>query len=243
MLKTLLGIALFTASGIAAATPQISIGSMYEFIDADKSTLLKRIRNNGDQTAYIRTEVSEIIYQGDGKKIERKLNANEVARGNIDGLVFTPSRIIIPAKAMQSGRLVFAGKRNQERYFRVRFTPVLPKDQYEFNQSKQDYDAYRQKLNAGINILTGFGAMVIVRPENARYNTQIDRAGQVVSFKNNGNSTVFIDGIKECINKKCAPENSVFLLPGKTHQIHQKANHSLQFILQEGSKSTPKSFG
>jgi P pilus assembly chaperone PapD len=243
MFKTLLSIALLSASSVASAVPQISIGSMYEFIEADKSTLLKRIRNNGDQTAYIRTEVSEIIYQGDGKKIERKLNANEVARGNIDGLVFTPSRIIIPAKAMQSGRLVFAGKRNQERYFRVRFTPVLPKDQYEFNQSKQDYDAYRQKLNAGINILTGFGAMVIVRPENARYNTQIDRAGQVVSFKNNGNSTVFIDGIKECINKKCAPENSVFLLPGKTHQIHQKANHSLQFILQEGSKSTPKSFG
>jgi hypothetical protein len=54
---------------------------------------------------------------------------------------------------------------------------------------------------------------------------------------------ILIDGIK-VLNKKSARQKiPVFLLHGKTHQIHQKTNHSLQFILQEGSKSTPKSFG
>jgi hypothetical protein len=46
------------------------------------------------------------------------MDASEVARGNINGLVFTPLRMIIPAKAMQSGRLVFHKiAASTERYF------------------------------------------------------------------------------------------------------------------------------
>lgn len=242
-MRKLLCIALLSACGVANAIPNINIGAMYEFIDGEKSTLSKRVRNQGDQTGYVRTEVSEIIYLNDGKKQERKIDAQAAAKGDVDGLIFTPSRMIIPAKGMQTGRLIVTGQRDKERYYRVRFIPVMPKDQYEFNQSKTEFDDYRKKLNAGVNVLTGYGAMVIVRPKNQEFNTQIENTEKSVLIKNRGNSSIAIEAAKQCINNKCQDEKGTILLPGKDYRILKKPNHSMQFNLLEGSKKMPKSFG
>ncbi|MRT40253.1 molecular chaperone [Enterobacteriaceae bacterium RIT702] len=242
-MRKLLCMALLSACSMANAIPNINIGAMYEFIDGEQSTLSKRVRNQGDQTGYVRTEVSEIIYLSDGKKQERKIDAQAAAKGNVDGLIFTPSRMIIPAKGMQTGRLIVTGQRDKERYYRVRFIPVMPKDQYEFNQSKKEYDEYRNKLSAGVNVLTGYGAMVIVRPKNQLFNTQIESAGNSIIIKNSGNSSVKIEDVKQCVNKKCTEENGTILLPGKDYRLLKKKGNFIQFNLIEASKKTPKSFG
>lgn len=243
MLKKTLCMVLLSFCGMANSAPNINIGAMYEFIDGDKSTLSKRIRNQGDQTGYVRTEVSEIIYLNDGKKQERKIDAQAAAKGNVDGLIFTPSRMIIPAKGIQTGRLVVTGQRDKERYYRVRFIPVMPKDHYEFNQSKKEFDAYRDKLSAGVNVLTGYGAMIIVRPKNQIFNTQIEHIGNHIVFKNRGNSSVVLEQIKECRQNQCDDEKGTILLPGKEHRLLKKEKYSLQLMLLEGNKKTPKKFG
>jgi P pilus assembly chaperone PapD len=242
MYKKLMLLCGLTASSLASALPQIHIGSMHDFIDSDKSTLLKRIGNRGDQTAFVRTQVSEIFYYPDGKKVEKKIDAQDASKGNIDGLVFTPSRMIIPAKGMQSGRLLFSGNRDRERYYRVRFIPVMPKNEYEFGQTKKEFEAYKKKLNAGVTILTGYGAIVVVRPRNTQFNTEITQTGKKIVVHNKGNSSISLDTIKQCEKNKCSPATYAIVLPGHKYTLQMESN-SLQFTLLEGGKKTPKSFG
>lgn len=242
MLKVILALALAGTSLYAVAIPKITVGSMYDFIESDKSTLLKRIRNSGDDTGYVRVDVSEILYLPNGEKSEKKIDAATVASGKVDGLIFTPSRMIIPANGMQTGRLVVVGSRDKERYYRVRYIPVMPKDQYDFGQSKKEYDEYSKKLNAGVSILTGYGAMVIVRPENVRFNTEIVQRDNRIVITNKGNSSIRIEDIKLCQGVKCNDASSVIIMPGKQHSLQKEIKKNWQFNLLEGSKKTSKKF-
>lgn len=234
---------MLAACGVAHAIPKITIGPMYEFIDGDKSTLQKRIRNQGEDTAYVRVEVREITYLMGNKKQERPINTQEAARGNVDGLIFTPARMIIPAKSMQSGRMVVSGDRTKERYYRVRFIPVMPKDHYEFGQTQKEFDNYKSKVNAGVSVLTGYGAMVVVRPQNMIFNTRIEEQGQNIIVSNNGNSSVQLDAIKNCRANSCPEGSSAIVLPGSVYTLKKESTSSLQFTLLEGNKKTPKKFG
>jgi P pilus assembly chaperone PapD len=241
--KKLLATALMAMSFTAAAIPQISVGQMYEFIDGDKSTLLKRIMNNGDNTAFIKTEVSEITWNANGQKNEKRFDASAISNASVDGLIVTPARMIVPAKNMQPARFIVTGSRDKERYYRVRFIPVMPKDQYEFGQTKKDFDDYSKKLNAGVNVLTGFGTIAVVRPKNATFNTTIQSEGNSITIRNNGNSTIVLDNIKQCAGNNCSESASTILLPGKQHQLRKEVKKSWQFTLLEGRKKTPKTFG
>lgn len=243
VLKVSLFIAIFGACGVAQAIPKITIGPMYEIIDSDKSTLSKRVRNHGDNTAYVRTEVREITYSAKGDRKETPLDTHDVARGNVDGLIFSPARMIIPAKGMQSGRLVMTGSRDRERYYRLRFIPVMPKDQYEFGQSREEFDSYSERINVGINVLTGYGALVIVRPKDIRFDTHIDSWNDTVLVRNAGNSVIQLKDVQTCQGKKCSEATSAIILPGSEQALEKSKNTSLQFILLEGSRKTPKSFG
>ncbi|MEB5972560.1 hypothetical protein ACWXWB_04620 [Pantoea dispersa] len=243
MLKTLLATALAASSFAACAIPQISVGQMYDFIEGDKSTYLKRISNNGDNTAFIKTEVSEVSWDASGRKTEKRIDANAASSANIDGLIVTPARMIVPAKGMQPSRLLVTGNRDKERYYRVRYIPVMPKDQYEFGQTKKEFEQYNNKLNVGINILTGYGTMTIVRPKNVIFNTVINDNGGDITIVNNGNSSIILDGLRQCANNKCAESSSSIVLPGKKIQLRKIAKKSWQFTLLEGNKKSPKSFG
>ena len=44
---------LLVLSGNALASPDISVGTLYDYMSAEKTTLLKRIRNIGDETAFV----------------------------------------------------------------------------------------------------------------------------------------------------------------------------------------------
>ena len=109
----------------AYAGPNINIGVVYDYLAGDKSTYLKRVYNSGDSTAFVKINVLEIIYNADGtsSEVPVKVQADASAR---DGLMASPARLIIPAQGMQGTRLLFMGERDRERYFRVRFIPVVP---------------------------------------------------------------------------------------------------------------------
>ena len=105
------------------AGPQINVGTVYDYLDADKSTYLKRVFNSGDATAFVKVNVLEIVYGADGTPTEIPVqNAADGASRN--GLMASPARLIVPAQGMQGTRLLLMGDRDTERYFRVRFVPV-----------------------------------------------------------------------------------------------------------------------
>ena len=54
----------------ANAGPQINVGTVYDYLDADKSTYLNRVFNSGDSTAFVKVNVLEIVYDDDRKRFK-----------------------------------------------------------------------------------------------------------------------------------------------------------------------------
>lgn len=73
-------------------------------MNGQQSTYLKRVRNQGDSTAFIKVAIHEIIYDEMGKPSELA----ELTEGPRP-LIASPSRMIIPANGMQATRLLYMG--------------------------------------------------------------------------------------------------------------------------------------
>ena len=62
----LLVVALLAIPLAAVAAPELNIGGLYDYLDGDKSTLVKRVRNGGDTTAFVKVSVAELVYDEAG---------------------------------------------------------------------------------------------------------------------------------------------------------------------------------
>ena len=58
----LLGAALLLPTFASAEMPSIHVGAMYEYLLPDQGALLRRVRNSGDATAFVRVQVTEVRY-------------------------------------------------------------------------------------------------------------------------------------------------------------------------------------
>lgn len=224
---------LLVLSGNALASPDISVGTLYDYMSAEKTTLLKRIRNIGDETAFVKITLAEIVYGADGVPQERAL-PEEGGRQ----LVTSPSRLILPAGGMQATRFIYMGVRERERYFRVRFVPVKPQDD-EITQLPP-----QQQTSAGVSIMTGFGTILFVAPKETRYDTRIDRKNGALYVENRGNATVILDYLELCDKKEssCSQPEKMHLLPGVKKRVSKEATRTVRFELIEGNKSAFREF-
>jgi len=230
-------IALIGCSLAAHAGPNINVGGVYDYLDGDKSTYLKRVFNSGDSTAFVKINVLEIVYDADGtsRELPVKTQADASAR---DGLMASPARLIVPAGGMQGTRLLYMGERDTERYFRVRFIPVVPEKEDEFAVSVDEREDYKKSLSAGVNIMTGFGTVFFVRPKNSRYDSVIDDSAGTYRLFNKGNTVVLIDEFKNCALKSetdCEPTTKHHVLAGKTFEFDKKPGREYSFKLIEGA--------
>ena len=233
-LLTLLGMSGFSLA--IQAGPQINIGTVYDYMDGDKSTYFKRVFNSGDSTAFVKVNILEIVYDADGTSREIPLTAVEGASSR-DGLMASPARLIVPAKGMQGTRLLFMGARDTERYFRVRFVPVVPEKEDEFAVSSEEREDYKKTLSAGVNVMTGFGAVFFVRPQNSRFDSEIENSAERYRLRNKGNTVVVIDEFRNCSRKSetdCEPTTKHHVLAGKTFEFDKKPGREYRFNLVEG---------
>jgi len=223
------------------AGPQINVGTVYDYLDGDKSTYLKRVFNSGDSTAFVKVNILEIIYNADGTSSEVPVKTQADASGR-DGLMASPARLIVPANGMQATRLLLMGNRDSERYFRVRFVPVVPEKEDEFAVSAEDRDDYKKNLSAGVNVMTGFGTVFFVRPKDARYDSVVDDNLERYRLRNNGNTVVVVDEFRNCSRKnetECEPTTKHHVLAGKSFEFEKKPGREYRFNLVEGdSKKT-----
>jgi hypothetical protein len=221
----------------AQAGPQINVGTVYDYLDADKSTYLKRVFNSGDATAFVKINVLEIIYGADGLPQEVPVqNAADGASRN--GVMASPARLIVPAQGMQGTRLLYMGERDRERYFRVRFVPVVPEKEDEFVVSSEEREDYKNSLSAGVNVMTGFGTIFFVRPKDARYATVINDTDSRYELRNDGNTVLIVDEFKSCSLSKesdCGATTKHHVLAGKTFAFDKEKGREYRFFLIEGS--------
>lgn len=238
-LSRLIALALLAMPLGGNAAPELNVGSLYDYLEGERSTLLKRVRNGGDTTAFVKVSVVELIYDADG-------NAREVDTDGLPleqrGLVASPARLIVPARGMQAVRLLYRGQRDQERYFRLRFMPVLPEAGDGFAVDAQDAERYRDSLKAGVNLLAGYGSLLFVHPKEANYQTRVLRqAGQLV-VSNQGSATVVLDHFRQCrkAGEACEQATKHHVLPGRSRQFSGDSGKVHQFELHEGGRKQHK---
>nr|WP_217436077.1 molecular chaperone [Pseudomonas putida] len=219
----------------ASAAPELNVGALYDYLDGGKSTLLKRVRNSGDSTAFVKVSVVEVVYDKAG--VAHEVDTSGLALEQ-RGLVVSPARLIVPAQGMQAVRLLYRGSREKERYFRLRFMPVLPELGDGFAVDEQEAAQYRDTLKAGVNVLAGYGSLLFVRPAQARFNTPVRRENGQLTVVNEGNTTVVLDHFRQCVaaGEQCEPATKHHLLPGRSRQFEGQALKVHQFELHEGSE-------
>jgi|EndMetStandDraft_8_1072994.scaffolds.fasta_scaffold70910_2 hypothetical protein len=238
MRRSLLTLALLASASAHAAAPQINVGALFDYMEPGKSQLLKRVRNSGDATAYVRVEITRMHYDAAGNVTETPVDAAALARSasGVNGLIASPARMIIPANnGQQATRLVYRGARDSEQYYRVRYVPVVP-DEGEFSLDEQQAAQYKEGVQAGVNVFTGYGTVVFVPPGNAHFDTRIE--GQQIT--NHGNATIVLDNLKQCLRAKpdeCSGGIKVHVFPGKSHTLAQDADHYSRYELREGTAS------
>ena len=222
----------------ANAGPSLNVGVFYDYLDGDKSTYLKRVYNAGDSTAFVRIQVLEILYNADGssEEVELKPGADPSVR---EGLMASPSRLIVPADGVQSTRLLYLGEREKERYFRVRFVPVMPEKDDEFALPEEEREAYKGALSAGVTVLAGYGTVFFVRPKAAWFETGVDDSAGRYQLNNAGNSVVVVDEFKDCSAADptdCQPTTKNHILPGRAFGFDKQGGRVYRFSLIEGSE-------
>lgn len=184
---------------------------------------------------------NEIIKETPIKQLEKGGTINK------DTLIVTPQRLIIPPAGFQQVRVIWTGDRNVERYYRIRFSPVLPKMDDGFGLDKDKLDKYKKEneVKAGVNILTGYGSVLFVSPKNPHYNTVISKNEKEITFKNSGDSTIALEKVKSCVakNNECESLGETFILPGRDKSLERKsADAKIEYTLVEGNKNSQGKF-
>ena len=225
----------------AQAGPQINVGVVYDYLEAGKSTYMKRVFNGGTSTAFVKVNILEMIYDADGSYREVPLQ-NQPGAAARDGLMASPARLIVPANGTQGTRLLFMGNRDKERYFRVRFVPVVPETEDEFAVTEEERKQYKDSLAAGVRVLAGYGTVFFVRPSNVRFDTQVRDEGKRYTLVNKGNSVVVVDEFKDCSaanTLECRPTVKHHIMAGRSYGFDKEPGRSYRFSLIEGSEKKP----
>jgi Mat/Ecp fimbriae periplasmic chaperone len=234
-LCAVLGVCLWSVNAVAG--PAINVGDFYDYLAGDKSTYLKRVFNGGTSTAFVKINVTEMLYKPDGSydEVPLKSQVDGIVR---DGLMASPARLIVPASAMQSTRFLFMGERDRERYFRVRYLPVAPEKDDEFGVSEEERQAFEASLAAGVRVMSGYGTVFFVRPAQSRFDTRVENGGGNYTLRNAGNTVVVVDEFKDCaVNDRtdCAPITKNHIFPGRVFSFEKQAGRIYRFFLLEGS--------
>lgn len=238
MNKMLFALVLSVYTAAAQAGASIDIGTVYDYMDGDKSAYLKRVFNRGGGTAFVRINVYEMSFDAQGRVTETPLDTQGTSAAERKGLMASPARLIVPAKGTQSTRLIYRGERDVERYYRVRYVPVVPEKEDQFNVSDEERETYKASMSAGVNIMTGYGAIFFVRPEKVSFNTRINNGATEYRVENAGNSTLELDEFKDCSlndERDCRATKKHILRPGKAFSFAKEVGRVYRFNLIEAA--------
>lgn len=145
-LLAMFGFSLF--SHVAQAAPQINVGVVYDYLDGDKSSYLKRIFNGGDSTAFVKINILEIIYDADGNAREIPL-VNQTDGTSRDGLMASPARLIVPANGLQGSRLLYLGRARKNVIFACVLCPSCQKGKMNLPSRQKNVTTIKEPVGRG----------------------------------------------------------------------------------------------
>lgn len=207
------------------ATPSLNVGALFDFLD-ESNLYSKRIYNAGTSTAFVRVELVEFKFDDNGEYEELSINSIGDNGINQDTLIVSPMRLIVSPNGFQNIRIMWPGNRDIERYFRLRFIPVIPELNNKFNLSPEEVEKYKNDMvSAGVSILNGYGSVFVVKPNNIISETMVTENETFILFENKGNSVSIVDNIKRCdlVENKCVNIGREFVFPGHTKKINKES--------------------
>jgi Mat/Ecp fimbriae periplasmic chaperone len=144
------------------------------------------------ENAFVEVSVQEIVNAGTEQ--EEKRVVTDPKKSNF---LVTPAKMVIPPSGKKQVRLVDMkpASSDQERVFRVTFTPVLPPLTEEASV---------------IRVVVSYQTLVLIPPRKPTDQLDYSRDGDRLVVSNKGNSFVLLDGGKQCPD----PENCTEV-PGK----------------------------
>ena len=161
------------------------------------------VSNQGDETAYVKVEVLEVINPGEANEERRLLN-------NLEDITFvaSPAKLVIPAKGRKQVRLVNLAPPDKEKVYRINFTPVEP--------------PLAATEGMGVRILIAYQVLALIHPAQPSEDLDMHVEGNSLMVKNNGNSYALITNLRQCDSngENCKDDiGSKRLYAGNTHRF------------------------
>ena len=192
--------------------------------DSPNRNDVQLINTSKTETLFINVEVLEVTEPGTDK--EKRVVADDPSK---IGLIASPNRVILPPGNRRLVRLVnLFPTEDQERIFRVNFTPVAG-----------------ESGSGGIKVLVGYQALIIVRPEETVFDLVGKREGNTLTLINNSNTNVYLSNIQQCDDKAsedCTNYVENRLYPGNTWKLDLTGKGTLSFNADDGSDSHKMTF-
>lgn len=177
---------------LSAAHAELVLSQLVVELSADrKSRDDIEVWNDSPERAYVAAEPSEIL--NPGQRLEaRRQEADPEKRG----LLVSPARMILEPGQRRLVRVAaLSPDRLRERVYRVTIKPVA---------------GALASEQSGLKILVGYDVLVLVRPTDPRPQLVAKRSGNILTFRNEGNSSLeLVDG------RQCEAGGKCVELPGK----------------------------
>jgi P pilus assembly chaperone PapD len=220
-------VALAAALAPAAAQAQIVLSNLVVELSPGKDSRQDvEVLNNGSERAYVAVEPAEIVNPGTPAEARRSDPDPEKL-----GLLVAPSRMILEAGQRKLIRIAeLAAPGDRERIYRVTVKPVvgpISSDQ------------------SGLKLLIGYDVLVLVRPAQPRPSVTVTRAGDTVTFVNDGNVSVELEQGRQCdpTDKLCSDLRQEALCGramGDSDQVRQPSRIYGEIARAEGSQGLLK---
>ncbi|MGR2682758.1 EcpB family pilus assembly chaperone [Chromobacterium haemolyticum] len=169
------------------------------FLASDQQQVSQRIRNPAASAKLVTVKVEPM-------DSPETMNVIAITSQQRDELLFTPSRLILPAGGDFHVRFIYQGpKDDKERYYKITWDGVDVK--------KKNEDSSSPQVQSMIETRISISTTLVVLPRHARYDYHFDNQ----KISNSGNATLELSASGPCLDKAKKHCNEVFpLLPGKT---------------------------
>jgi P pilus assembly chaperone PapD len=160
------------------------------------------VRNEGDETAYVLVEPSEVVAPGTPEERRRASPDPEAL-----GLLAAPSRLVLEPGARRIVRLARLDEPgSDQRVWRVGIRPVTGATTAE---------------TSALQVLVGYGVLVLGRPEAPRADVRAERRGATLVLVNDGNADALLFGGRHCdgAGERCVELPTRRLYPGNRWRL------------------------
>ncbi len=226
--KVMIG-ALLAAGMLAAAVPARAELAVSEVIINLPSNAPPRrdveVINTGKDVMYVAVEPAHIA--DPGGPAERRIEDPDPQRL---GFLATPNKLVLQPGERKLVRFVaLQPAAETDRIYRVRIRQVVGKI---------------QAKTSALKIAIGYDVLVIQRPKDASESLAVAREGDVLVFKNSGNTNVLLYDGKQCAQgeKNCRTLDVKRIYAGREWRMRLRGAGEVSFFVDNGQRTIRKTF-